>query len=229
MWAWGQNANGQLCDGTTGPRTTPVPVNTGEVWTQVSAGQGQHAMAIRADGTLWAWGRGSSGELGMGTTTTVQATKVQVAPAPRGGGLRGSTTTRWRCARTVRCGRGAANYRGQLGRNDTTPSAVPVQVGTDNTWVSIAAGDIDDLRRQERRVDVGVRLRRHGPARHQRGARLPEGPGGVPRRERLQDGRGRSDDRRRDQDSTAAWRCGATTTTESAAHSAGRTSSSRRP
>ncbi len=36
-------------------------------WSYVAAGY-DHVLAIRADGTLWAWGRNHRGQLGDGTT-----------------------------------------------------------------------------------------------------------------------------------------------------------------
>ena len=66
LWAWGRNVHGQLGDGTTINRTTPVQVLTNVI--DVALGD-SHTLALRADGTLWAWGLNSSGQLGDGTTT----------------------------------------------------------------------------------------------------------------------------------------------------------------
>jgi len=66
LWAWGRNNEGQLGDGTTINRYTPVKVMEDVV--AVSAGH-SHAIAIKADGSLWAWGRNDDGQLGDGTTT----------------------------------------------------------------------------------------------------------------------------------------------------------------
>ncbi len=66
LWAWGYNAWGQLGDGTTTDRWTPVRVLTGVA--AVSAGA-DHTVARKTDGSLWAWGANWYGQLGDGTTT----------------------------------------------------------------------------------------------------------------------------------------------------------------
>ena len=55
VWAWGWNGYGQLGDGSTTNRLTPVPVSglTGVV---AIAGGDYHSLALKSDGTVWAWG-----------------------------------------------------------------------------------------------------------------------------------------------------------------------------
>ena len=59
---WGDNTWGQLGDGTLDtPKFTPVPLKSAALpvttaWKAVAAGEA-HTLAIRADGTLWTWGR----------------------------------------------------------------------------------------------------------------------------------------------------------------------------
>jgi alpha-tubulin suppressor-like RCC1 family protein len=67
LWAWGHNMNGQLGDGTTSYRFTPVQIGT-DTWSSVSAGS-YHTVALKSDGTLWAWGYNGYGQLGDSTTT----------------------------------------------------------------------------------------------------------------------------------------------------------------
>jgi alpha-tubulin suppressor-like RCC1 family protein len=79
VWAWGHNGNGQLGDNTTITRYTPVQVqNLSGVVTAIAAGY-SHTVAVKSDGTVWAWGNNGSGQLGNGTTSTSpQTTPVQV-------------------------------------------------------------------------------------------------------------------------------------------------------
>ena len=71
----GQNSYGQLGDGTTNDRITPVPVASGVA--QVAAGA-YHSLFVKTDGTLWAMGYNYFGQLGDGTTTN-RTTPVLVA------------------------------------------------------------------------------------------------------------------------------------------------------
>jgi alpha-tubulin suppressor-like RCC1 family protein len=69
-WAWGSGANGRLGNGTVVNRSSPVSVVGGFTdWIQVSGGSA-HSVGLRANGTAWAWGLGTSGELGNGTLIT---------------------------------------------------------------------------------------------------------------------------------------------------------------
>ena len=76
VWCWGYNAYGQLGDGTTTSRYTPVQVSDLSSVVAMSAG-GYHTCAVETDGTAWCWGRNMYGNIGDGTTTN-RLTPVQV-------------------------------------------------------------------------------------------------------------------------------------------------------
>ena len=78
MWTFGQNNHGQIGDGlTTTPRKTPYQVAGLSDIVAVAAG-GHHVLALRDDGTLYAWGHNQYGQLGIRTTVTPQRTPVMV-------------------------------------------------------------------------------------------------------------------------------------------------------
>ncbi|WP_129721376.1 RCC1 domain-containing protein [Xylanivirga thermophila] len=76
VWSWGRNSSGQLGDGGTTNRSTPVQVKGLADIVQISAG-GSHSMALKSDGTVWTWGQNNHGVLGDGGTTN-RSTPVQV-------------------------------------------------------------------------------------------------------------------------------------------------------
>jgi alpha-tubulin suppressor-like RCC1 family protein len=71
VWSWGNNFYGELGNGTTsaieGSNPTPVPVPGLNGIVQIAAGD-DFSLALRGDGSVWAWGHNNSGQLGDGTT-----------------------------------------------------------------------------------------------------------------------------------------------------------------
>jgi alpha-tubulin suppressor-like RCC1 family protein len=66
VWSFGDNSYGQLGTGSIeGNSTTPQRVVGLSGVTQIAAGY-THALAVKADGTVWSWGRGWEGQLGNG-------------------------------------------------------------------------------------------------------------------------------------------------------------------
>ena len=68
VWAWGLNSSGQLGNGTMTDSSIPVQVSDLTGITAISAGFVSHVVALKNDGTVWAWGRNGYGQLGNGTT-----------------------------------------------------------------------------------------------------------------------------------------------------------------
>ena len=160
-YAWGNNSNGRLGNGTTTQQITPVKVEkpasvpTDFTYVQVSAGE-DFSLALGSDGNAYAWGNNSNGRLGNGTTTQ-QITPVKVekpASAPTdftyvqvSGGYSHSLAL----GSDGNAYAWGDNYFGQLGNGTTTPRTTPVKVEkpagapTDFTYVQVSAGGSHSL------------------------------------------------------------------------------------
>jgi alpha-tubulin suppressor-like RCC1 family protein len=66
LWAWGSNFWGHLGLGDMDTRYSPTQVGSDSDWAFVAAGLSCHTVAIKTDGTLWAWGNNIYGQLGLG-------------------------------------------------------------------------------------------------------------------------------------------------------------------
>ena len=139
IWSCGVNSYGQLGQGDSGNgthRSSPVQIGALTTWSDIACGY-EYTLAVKTDGTLWAWGRNNYGQLGQGDITNVSS-PVQIG-----------ALTDWLY---VNCGRDASyaiksdgtlwawgnNAYGQLGQDDITHRSSPVQVGSVDTWNSIS-------------------------------------------------------------------------------------------
>ena len=146
LWGWGNNPSLNelgLGPGALNRYISPVQIGTNNHWVSIATGFA-HSLALRANGTLWAWGAGSSGKLGVGDTNDRNIpTKIEfdndgepfnnVVSMSAGGfpsAAIKSDGTLW-----------------AWGYITNTPDCMgsiqylrPVKIGNDNDWVSVAHG-----------------------------------------------------------------------------------------
>ena len=76
LWTWGNGYNGDLGNGTSGSnahRSSPVQV-PGTTWSEIGGGD-KEMIAIKTDGTMWAWGSNTYGGLGQNSRTNYSSPK----------------------------------------------------------------------------------------------------------------------------------------------------------
>ena len=138
LWSWGNNTLGALGQGNQTSRSSPVQVGALTDWAEAKISNRLFStLAVKSNGTLWAWGGNGYGELGLGNTTN-RSSPVQVGAltnwskvfAISVAGLATKTDgTLWAWGR---------NYTGQLGQGNNTDRSSPVQIGALTTWSKIA-------------------------------------------------------------------------------------------
>ncbi|MFF6774075.1 RCC1-like domain-containing protein [Streptomyces sp. NPDC012637] len=127
--AWGDNEYGQLGDGTTVDRNTPVQVCaraqsapcSGFLSDVTSLDAGSwHSLAVHLDGTVSSWGLNSSGQLGDGSDVFQRATPVQVALTGQAGSVAGGGSHSLALMRDSTVRGWGHNFFGQVGDGTTT-------------------------------------------------------------------------------------------------------------
>ena len=143
LWSWGSNAGGRLGDNSIVHRSSPVQtISGGTNWYQVSAGA-SHTVAIKCDGTLWAWGCNGQGELGT-NNLTARSSPVQTIAGGNNwkqvsseydfNGAIKSDGTLWMWG---------DNLNGVLGTNDQIDRSSPVQTVAGGTnWKQVSVGGL---------------------------------------------------------------------------------------
>ncbi|MGH9176060.1 MAG: RCC1 domain-containing protein, partial [Vicinamibacterales bacterium] len=145
VWAWGENAGGQLGNDTTTNSTLPLQVKVGRRKfftnaTSVAAGQ-SHSLALKSDGTVWAWGNNTSGQLGDGTTTN-RTLPVQVSGLTGIVAIAAGDYSSYALKSDGTVWSWGYNLYGGLGIGSYTDRNTPVQVTGLSGVTTIAAGGL---------------------------------------------------------------------------------------
>ncbi len=76
VWCWGDNTDGDVGDGTTAPRASPMHVNALTGASAVATGS-QHTCAV-ASGKVWCWGNNDRGQLGDNKAEAMSSSPIAV-------------------------------------------------------------------------------------------------------------------------------------------------------
>jgi len=140
MWGWGQNQVGELGN-ISNMSSIPVQMGFQFDWAFVAIARSfyPHSVAVKKNGSLWAWGGNTYGELGTGSTAfTSNPTKIgtetnwlnaAVGENHSLGLRKDGTLWAW-----------GSDFHGQCGFGSRTDTNVPIQIGTETNWKSVSAG-----------------------------------------------------------------------------------------
>jgi len=151
VWAWGANLFGELGNGASGlnngnPINSSVPVQVRGISDVVAIAGGGYpqglsdiSLALRSDGTVWAWGNNQHGALGNGSASNsnvpVRVNGLTGVIAIAAGAYHALALTSDGTVWTW-----GYNKYGQLGNGANTDSNIPVQVAGLNGVIAIAGG-----------------------------------------------------------------------------------------
>lgn len=132
LWAWGYNQYAQFGSSAYGQNTmvsSPVQIGTSS-WTTVCVGD-QFVLALKADNTLWAWGRNDFGQLAQNYTNLNNTLSWSIVST--------SGFTTYAIRSDGKLFAWGANNQGQIGDGSTINRSTPVQITT-SSFVQVSAG-----------------------------------------------------------------------------------------
>jgi alpha-tubulin suppressor-like RCC1 family protein len=141
LWAWGSNTSGRLGIGNIATKTNvPTQVGSDYDWKYATAGQ-LHSLAIKKDGTLWAWGSNLNGRTGLNTTSGVTWTPQKVGNDSDWSKISAGLSHNLAIKNNNTLWTWGDNSYGKTGIGEFFGIVVePVQVGNAASWHMAAAG-----------------------------------------------------------------------------------------
>ena len=140
LWTWGRNYNGCLGDNTIAHKSSPVQTAAfGNNWRNLFLGGTDNiAAAIKNDGTLWTWGKNSSGALGDNTTVD-KSSPIQTVTGGNNWKMFCSNSGSYAIKTDGTLWVWGNNNDGQLGDNTTISKSSPIQtILGGNNWKELA-------------------------------------------------------------------------------------------
>ncbi len=139
-YAWGSNAKGELGVGDTTPRSSPIIIQGGLIWRQISCKTSNTVAGINSTRDAYAWGNNANGQLGLGDVVARSSPVIvlgsfkwrQVAAGASSiiGIIAAGDAYAW-----------GNNANGQLGLGNTTAQSSPIIVLGSHKWRQLACGN----------------------------------------------------------------------------------------
>ncbi len=144
LWCWGGGTGpqfGSFGDNRGGNAsayntTSPKQVGTNTNWSLVNTSY-HSSFAIKTDGTLWSWGKNTSGQLGQNNIIH-RSSPVQVGENTNWSKLASGRDNTFAIKTDGTLWAWGANGQGEAGLNNQVSKSSPTQVGTANNWIDVA-------------------------------------------------------------------------------------------
>ena len=139
LWTWGTNGAGELGHSNRTNLSSPIQVGSLTNWSKIAISTTYFCVAVKTDGSLWTWGNGAYGRLGLNQSGFDESSPVQVGALTDWAEVAAGNSfcmaiktngTLWSWGR---------NSQGQLGLNNRTNFSSPVQIGALTNWTKVAA------------------------------------------------------------------------------------------
>lgn len=144
LWGWGRNYSGQLARPASADLVpTPTQIGSETDWAQISVGAG-HCLALKTNGSLWAWGQNDCGQVGDGTTHNAFSPKM-IGSANDWQVIAAGAFSSYALKRDHSLwGWGAGNPNGhqEFGLGSASPGSLPGRIDPGTNWVCVSAGDL---------------------------------------------------------------------------------------
>ncbi len=140
LWVWGNNDEGQLGNGSTANSSYPLRVSGITKAIDAAGGYAHTVVALKNDGTVWAWGRNSEGQLGNGTLDQ-QLSPVQVSGLSNVINVGAAYYHSFAIKSDGSLWAWGQNNYGQLGNGNTSNSAAAKKVSNLSKVIDATGGD----------------------------------------------------------------------------------------
>ncbi|WP_395052006.1 T9SS type A sorting domain-containing protein [Flavobacterium sp.] len=142
LWAWGNNVAAELGDGTLIDKLVPTQIGTATNWLTISpSAQGNHVLGLKTNGTIWSWGRNSSGQLGNGTVgTNYNLVPTQIGIGTTWSKIAAGYYSSYAIKSDGTLWAWGTNNFAELGIGNFNEVTTPTQIGTDTNWQTVISG-----------------------------------------------------------------------------------------
>ena len=140
LWSWGYNYGGSLGLNNRIFKSSPTQVGSLTSWQSIGGSVQGSSFGLKTNGTLWAWGYGTQGQLGQNSTGYISS-PVQVGALTTWLSISGGYSSIAAIKTDGTLWSWGTNAYGELGLNNLIARSSPTQVGSLTNWATVSSGN----------------------------------------------------------------------------------------